>query len=87
MSHWTFEHRKIINNLLSHKKSSVEIAKTIGFDPTSMSKEIKRNRYISKPSKNIGKTYCKRLDRFPFVCLDCKEKYSGCHFIQYSYDA
>lgn len=42
--HLTFEQRKVISNGISHNYKLKEIAKTLGFDPTSISKEVKRNR-------------------------------------------
>ena len=42
--HLTFEQRKVISNGISHNYKLKEIAETLGFDPTSISKEVKRNR-------------------------------------------
>ena len=39
--HLTFEQRKVIANGISHKYKLKEIAETLDFDPTSISKEVK----------------------------------------------
>lgn len=49
--HLTFEQQKVIANGISHKYKLKEIAETLDFDPTSISKEVKRNR----ESTTIGK--------------------------------
>lgn len=87
MSHLTDDDRKIISNMLAHKATCKEIAERIGCDPTTISKEIKKNRVISKEGKGDKKFLCKKLDRFPFVCLDCPKKYTVCTLTQLRYDA
>lgn len=42
--HLTFEQRKVISNGISYNYKLKEIAETLGFDPTRISKEVKRNR-------------------------------------------
>ena len=42
--HFTFEDRMIIASGLSHDQKCTKIAESLGCDPTSVSKEIKRNR-------------------------------------------
>ena len=80
--------RKKISNMICHRAKCKEIAAEIGCDPTTISKEIKKNRIISKPAKNVNdKTLCKKLDKFPFVCLDCPNKYKYCVLTQLKYDA
>ena len=41
--HLTFEQRKVILNGICHNYKSKEIAEVLGYDPTSISKEVKRN--------------------------------------------
>ena len=41
--HITLEQRKIIANGISHNYKLKEIAETLGVDPTSISKEVKRS--------------------------------------------
>lgn len=73
--HLTFEQRKVISNSISHNHKLKEIAQTLGFDPTSISKEVKRNRESTTIGKNI--TNCKRIQRCPFVCTGCSKKYNN----------
>ena len=50
--HLTFEQRKVIANGISHNYKLKDIAETLGFDPTSISKEVKRNRDTITIGKN-----------------------------------
>lgn len=86
--HLNFEHRKIINNqITTHKAKAVAIANLIGCDPTAISKEIKRNRFISKEAaRNIKDPVCSKTLRYPYVCNGCGEK-NHCHRRQYRYEA
>ena len=84
--HLTFEQRKVISNGISHNYKLKDIAETLGFDPTSISKEVKRNRESITIGKNI--TNCKRVSRWPYVCTGCNKKYNHqCCFTKYKYDA
>ena len=56
--HLTLEQRKVISNGISHNYKLKEIAETLGFDPTSISKEVKRNRENITIGLNI--TDCKK---------------------------
>ena len=87
MSHLTFENRKTIASGLAHDKSCVAIAKEIRCDPTTIAKEIKKNRIISRESKTNNKFLCKKLEKFPYICRDCKHKYTDCTFTQLRYNA
>ena len=42
--HLSLDQRKVISNGISHNYTIKEIATSLGFDPTSISKEVKRNR-------------------------------------------
>lgn len=87
MSHLTFENRKTIASGLAHDKSCTTIAEEIGCDPTTIAKEIKKNRIISKESKTNSRFLCKKLEKFPYICRDCKHKYTDCVFTQLRYNA
>ena len=87
MSHLTDDDRKTISNMLAHKARCIEIARKIGCDPTTISKEIKKNRIISKEAKGDKKILCKKLEKYPFVCLDCPKKYKDCTLTQLRYDS
>lgn len=78
MSHLTNDNRNTIASMLAHERSCKDIAEAIGCDPTTISKEIKKNRIISNPSKLKSKIPCKKLDRFPYVCGICPKKYTTC---------
>lgn len=86
--HLNFEQRKIINNqITTHKAKAIDIANLIGCDPTAVSKEIKRNRYVSKEAaRNMKDPICIKTLRYPYVCNGCGEK-SHCHKRQYRYEA
>ena len=87
MSHLTDDDRKKISNMLVHKATCKDIANAIGCDPTTISKEIKKYRIISKEAKGDKKILCKKLERFPFVCLDCPHKYTSCTLTQLRYNS
>lgn len=84
--HFTFEERKLIHSMLCHKAKLNEIAEILGKDPTSVSKEIKRNRFISKDGIEKPKM-CVKVLRYPYVCNACTLKYTTCPFAQFKYDA
>lgn len=86
--HINFDQRKIINNrITTYRDSAKAISELVGLDPTSISKELKRNRYISKEaSSNIKDPICKKTLRYPYVCNGCDLKYT-CKRRQYRYEA
>ena len=83
--HLTIEQRKGIANGIAHNYKLKEIAETLGFDPTSISKEVKRNRDSITIGSNISN--CKRINRWPYVCSGCKKRYTDCVHTKYKYDA
>jgi len=87
MPHLNINDRKTISSLISHHAKCKEVANIIGCDPTTIAKEIKKNRIISKEARGDKKILCKKLERFPYVCLDCKDKYANCTLTQLRYDA
>ena len=76
------EQRDIIQTLISQKKSFTYISKVINKDRTTISKEIKRNRYIKSnffdafDQKGISSAVskCERLSKPPYVCNNCPDK-------------
>ena len=76
------EQRDIIQTLISQKKSFTYISKVINKDRTTISKEIKRNRYIKSnffdafDPKGISSAVskCERLLKPPYVCNNCPDK-------------
>ena len=84
--HLTFEQRKVISNGICQKRKLKEIAKVLGYDPTSISKEVKRNR--ENITIGLNSTDCKKLTRWPYVCTGCNKRYNNqCCFTKYKYDA
>ena len=73
--------------MITQGKKCIDIARAIGCDPTTIAKEIKKNRIISKEAKYKDKRLCKKLDRFPYVCVDCSHKYTDCILTQLRYNA
>lgn len=67
--HLTLEQRKVISNGISRNYKLKEIAETLGFDPTSISKEVKRNREAITIGTNV--TNCKKVNRWPYICTGC----------------
>ena len=83
-AHLRPEDRRIIKHCLSNKEKLIDIASAIGCDPTTISKEIRRNRVIYKEGRNKEK--CKSLIRFPYTCNHCPLKYGSCTLTTYIYD-
>ena len=82
--HITLEQRKIIGSGVAHNYKVKDIAEALGLDPTSISKEVKRNRI----EVSIGlKNDCKRTKRWPYVCTGCNKRYNNCPYTKYKYDA
>ena len=80
-SHLCREQRNNIEHLIGLNKSFTYIANSINIDRTSVSKEIKRNRYIkfyNNPfdsnliSNSVNR--CKKLQKPPYVCNNCPNK-------------
>ena len=78
--------RKAINSGLAQHKSLKEIAEMTGLDPTSISKEIIRNRIKVKQGTRKNEA-CKKILRFPRCCNGCSQKYQGCEFDRFEYKA
>ena len=82
--HITFEQRKVISSGITNNYKLKIIGENLQIDPTSVSKEVKRNRIET----SIGlKNTCKRTQRWPYVCTGCNKRYSNCPFTKYRYDA
>ena len=84
--HINYEQRKTISSCISHNYKLVNISKILHLDPTSISKEVKRNR-IPIDCLNATSSDCKILKRWPYVCTNCKFRYKPCPFIKFRYDA
>lgn len=81
-NHISNEQRDIIQLLLNQNKSFSYIANSISKDRTSISKEIRRNRYIKssyydaydQKGINHALSRCKKLSIPPYVCNGCIKK-------------
>lgn len=84
--HMSEDTRKTISSCISHNKKLIEISKLVGYDPRAISKEVKRNR---KPVDYIDQTEskCPKLNRWPYVCTNCKNRYRDCPFVKFIYDS
>ena len=78
--------RKAIVSGLSQHKSLKEIAETTELDPTSISKEIIRNRIKTRAGRRPNEA-CQKILRFPRCCNGCQKKYYDCQYDQYEYKA
>ena len=86
--------REIIQILLNKGKSFSEIGHAVGKDRTTISKEIRRNRYIKSnfydpfDIKGINDSIkkCDRLKHKPYVCNNCPDKrFCNKHHLYYEY--
>ena len=76
------EDRSNIEHLLNEGKTFTEIGEAINYDRTTISKEIRRNRYIksstflphSETGINKAINSCKRLSAPPYCCNNCQNK-------------
>ena len=75
--HINFEQRKAIVSGITHNKKLCEISAILGLDPTSISKEVKRNRFLCK--------YGRSSQECPFALIN--KRYTTCHLNQYRYDS
>ena len=83
-NHISMEQRDIIHSLINQNKSFTYIANVIDKDRTSISKEVKRNRYIKSnfydafDQKGIldAVNKCNLLSKPPYVCNTCLRKNS-----------
>lgn len=83
--HLYIEKRKSINSMVSHNYKLKEIGRVLHLDPSTISKELKRNRTLKH--KGSVRQQCKKLDRFPYVCNNCPFKYKSCKMDKYYYNA
>ena len=86
--------RETIQILLNKGKSFTEIADSISKDRTTVSKEIRRNRYIKSnfyspfDANGINKAIvaCDKLKKIPYICNNChNKKFCTKHHLYYDY--
>ena len=84
--HINYEQRKTISSCISHNYKLINISKILDLDPRSISREVKRNR-VPIHYQKTNSVNCEKLNRWPYVCANCKLRYKNCPFIQYKYIA
>ena len=84
--HINFEQRKTIASAIAHKMKVKDIGELLELDPTGISREVKRNRIIVEPIKQIN-DICPSLKRWPHVCTGCKKRYQECPYNKFIYNA
>ena len=93
--HLTFDMRVEIQECLDKGMSFKAIAKRIGKDPTTVSREVKRHIVITVASvvrydKATGEKItglCPMLLKPPFVCNPCRKRYTACPFDKHTFVA
>ena len=83
--HINLEQRKSISSCIAHNYKLIQIGELLNLDPTSISKEVKRNRIVAKSGSTSKQ--CDKLNRWPYVCSSCNLRYTTCSFDKYKYDA
>ena len=84
--HISYDQRKSISSGIAHNMKLKYISELLDLDPTSISREVKRNRFIVEPIKQ-NNSCCPMLKRWPFVCTNCKNRYKDCPFNKFIYNA
>lgn len=90
-THLVPEDRKLIEKLLNDGLKCCQIARQVNKDERTISKEIvkRRNRTNNGRYGLYGKKDdipCPTLNRFPYVCNNCKKKQYCCKEFKYFYD-
>lgn len=75
----TIENRLLIEQLLKLNYKLKDIAKVLNKEPSTISREIKRNRISS-----VKSIECVKTNRYPFICYNCKKKIH-CNKTKYYY--
>lgn len=76
----TIEKRLLLDALLKEGYSQKKLAETLQVSASTISREIKTRR-----TSNQSELICKKTERFPFVCHNCKKK-TGCKKKKYYYN-
>ena len=84
-NHITKSQRNHIQDCLDTGATFKHIARRISKDPTTVSREVKRN--LSVHTSNKGEKPCVRLLCSPFVCNACEKLHKYCGFRKQTYNA
>src|SRR5574344_2035944 len=84
--HMSEDNRKTISSCISHNKKLIELSNIICYDPRAISKEVKRNRKPVDYADQVN-SKCPKLNRWPYVCTNCKNRYKQCPFVKFIYDS
>ena len=76
--HLTLSDRNDIQLGLEHGETFKAIGQSILKDPTTVSKEVKRNRQVREST--CDNLPCPLLDKAPFVCNGCPKRRQNCGF-------
>ena len=91
--HMTLDDRVEVQECLNKGVSFKAIARRIGKDPTTVSKEVKKHIHIREnphdkcEGTTVVKKPCPLLSKAPFVCNPCNKKHSGCGYQKQFYNA
>lgn len=76
----TIENRMLIEELIRENYKLKDIARVIGSESSTISREIKKRR-----KSNNSMIACPLTNKFPFVCINCKKK-NNCNKTKYFYN-
>ena len=88
--HISMDQRITIQSMIKNQYKLKDIATALKLDPTSVSKEVKRNRnklIIKNNASFYSLVECPKTNRFPYVCNSCGSRYSACGCTKYVYNA
>lgn len=93
--HLTFDDRLEIQECLNHGMTFKAIAKRVGKDQTTISKEVKKHIQINSTSikrtnlkgELLENKLCPLLIKAPFVCNPCTKRHAHCAFQKHLYNA
>lgn len=90
--HLTIDERIQIQHMLHSNETFKTIADSIGKDPGTVSKEVRRHihlvdsTFVVKSDAGLISELCDRLTRAPYVCNGCKKR-NFCHMEKHIYNA
>ncbi|MCK3858382.1 helix-turn-helix domain-containing protein, partial [Streptococcus suis] len=85
--HLTLSDRNDIQIGIEQLKPFSAIAAKLGKDPSTISKEVRRNRVIKENSSTSNCEACPLLKKTPYVCNACPKKRSNCGYQKQFYYA